>query len=62
MTGVLSKDTILRSGLLPSRSDLIGILLKAVWPLGTSISKSKVDLRFGSSKQGKALRASQDSN
>ena len=61
MTGVLSKTTNVRPSA-PGRLLFSGMLLRAVKPDGISISKSKAALRFGSSKQGSALRASQDSN
>jgi hypothetical protein len=62
MMGVRSKETIFVPDLLPFLTSFSGMLDRAVWSSGISISKSKVALRLGSSKQGKALRASQDSN
>jgi hypothetical protein len=62
MIGVRSKLTILCPDFLLFFVSFSGMFDSAVRSSGTSISKSKVAFRLGSSKQGKARRASEDSN
>lgn len=62
ITGVRSNETNCLPSIVPSRVVLTGMLLKATKSFGISISKSKVAFRLGSSKHGKACRASHASN
>ena len=62
MTGVGSNSTVWKPSLLLGLVSFSGMLLSAVRSFGTSSETEKVAFRFGSSKQGKARRASHDSN